>query len=123
MTNDENTLSNKLKGFEDLFEHYMGNKEAREKKKGIRDKVSKLDDFSMTYNFLEGEDLRLKQLDVFFSTKIPNLVELPQTEKLIEIQKRKLDALEDRLIKKLERDNSPFQTQQKYLWNKHFGKF
>jgi len=72
------------------------------------------------YNFLEKESLRLNHLCEFFEHKLPNFVEINQSERLIEIQERKNHEIQKLILEEIVKDNSNLQLYLAHLFNQTF---
>lgn len=102
-----------LEGFEDVLD--LVDIDKREvKKKDTRPAQN----FAI-YDFLERETIRLKKLDEFFSTKVPNLNENKQYTSLIKDQKNNRNSLQSNLTSKMRDPDSEFH----HFISTHFNKF
>jgi hypothetical protein len=110
-----------LQGFEEIMdvvseERTIADKELKRKE------IEKFNDSFELYNFLEHEVNRVKKLDDFFSYKVPNLKNNPQTEELNFRQAEKKKHLKEELKKKIKTPGSAFQKNLKQIFDTVFIK-
>ncbi len=103
-----------LDGFKEVFDLF----EDMEVKEGAID--SRADDNFELYNFLDNENKRLHLLDQLYSTKAKNLIDYPQSAKLIEEQTSKRDAHMLKLARLLAAHDCAFNEEMERLFNKAY---
>jgi hypothetical protein len=119
-TNVTNEVAGNLKGFEDIFEDYVKSEEYRDNERKEREN-SKVGEQYELQHFLEQENLRLSNLEIFFTKKIPLKVNFSQTSKLTLVQMERKKILKDKLSTNLLKLDSEVQKNLASLVNSHFA--
>lgn len=109
-----------LKGFEDVFEDYVKSEEYKEHERKDRDNTKVGEQYELQH-FLEEENSRLSALEIFFTKKIPLIMNFSQTEKLILVQMDRKRVLKEKLSGDLIKLDSPLQKNLAQLMNSHFA--
>ena len=109
-----------LKGFEDVFEDYVGSEEYKEAERREQEK-NKIGEQYELQHFLEQENDRLTGLETFLTKKIPLNTNFSQTEKLIKVQRERKKILKEKLITETKKLESKLQKNLGQFFNSHFS--
>jgi hypothetical protein len=113
-------VSKNLKGFEDIFQDYVETEEIKERKRINRD-LSRNSEIYELQNFLEEENSRLSNIEIFFSKKVPAKISFSQTQKLIVEQLKRKNELKEKIIPSLKKQDSQILKNLAHLFNAHFS--
>lgn len=111
-------LAEEVQGFEEVFGDYI---EDAKKSNMNKRYASKTPEKNELQNFLELEIDRLTSLDNFLSKKVSVMKNFSQTQKLIEMQKKRKEELTNEMIQRLKRPDSQFQKNLASLINSYFA--
>lgn len=111
---------NSLKGFEENLDLLGEEVTLQEGRGGVT--ADKGNDNYQLYNYLESEMQRLNALDLFFTVKIPNMQNHSPTQRLIDLQRVKIEQTTQNLVSLLKNPQSPFMRRLEYLWNTAIAK-
>lgn len=108
-----------LDGFEELFETYMAKQEIAEANKE-QDGNKNNEQYELQH-FLEQENQRLGNIELFLTKKIPAKKNFSQTEKLITHQKNRKKEILLKSVPALGKLSSQLQQNLAQIFNAHFG--
>lgn len=116
----KNDKENSQDVFQELYELIL---EEADGKKPIRKRqgVDKFDPTPDAIDFLENEYLRISKLTSFFGVKLNTLKKNSQTRALIQRQEKELGNSKLELVNKMDKEESHFQKQMAFLWDKTFA--
>ncbi len=109
-----------LKGFEDVFEDYVGSEEFKDRERRSSENQKVGEQYELQH-FLEQENARLSGLESFLTKKIPLKLNFSQTDKLIKVQNDRKKVLSEKLIPEVKRLDSPLQKNLASFFNSHFS--
>lgn len=113
-------LTKELKGFEDIFEDYVEHEEEKERRRNEKTNLKSAENYELQ-NFLEEENARLSNIEIFFTKKIPAKVNFSQTENLILEQMRKKQELREKLLGEFLKPESILHKNLSSMFNSHFS--
>jgi hypothetical protein len=109
-----------LKGFEDVFEDYVASEEYKDLERKERESSKAGEQYELL-RFLEQENDRLKNLEIFLSIKISLKKNFSQTEELTLIQMDRKKILNLKILAEITKFESHFQKNMAQLFNSHFS--
>lgn len=109
-----------LRGFEEIFEDFVETEEVKERKRLEKEQARNGETYELQ-NFLEEENARLSNVELFLTKKIPAKINFSQTERLIVEQLNRKNYLKEKIIPEYQKAESLVQKNLANLFNAHFS--